>query len=126
MLKTFEHSVPTMWNLNRQCVDPFEVADNALKRVLNVLEMLVGRKNGKALTQSKVLDFVGWSPFCMREEFDQHRAKHPELEPMPPLDHAYRTLDATKHVAEAGGPDQGGVLQTPHLILESGCTYDWF
>ena len=46
----------------------------------------------------------------MHEEFDQHCAEHPEVEPMTPLDHAYRTPKATEHVVEARGPDQGGVL----------------
>ena len=62
----------TTWNLNQQCIDPFEVADDALQRVLSILKMLSGRKNGQALTQSKVINFLGWSPFPRREEFDQH------------------------------------------------------
>ena len=86
------------------------MADDALQRVFSILEMLGGRKNIQALTQSEVLDFVGWSPFRKREEFDQHRIEHPKLQLMPTLDHAYRTPDTTEHVAEAGGPDRGGVL----------------
>ena len=48
----------------------------------------------------------------MREEFDQYRAEHLELESMPPLDHAHRTPNATEHVAKDRGLDQGGVLQS--------------
>ena len=48
MLKTFGRSVPTTWNLNQQCVDPFEVTDDALQRVLNILEMPGRRKNCQA------------------------------------------------------------------------------
>ena len=50
MLKVFGHSVPTTWNLNQQCVDPFEVADDVFQRVLNILEMSGRRKNYQALT----------------------------------------------------------------------------
>ena len=44
-------------------------ANNALQRVLSILEMSGGRKNCQALTQSEVLNFVGWFPFCTHEEF---------------------------------------------------------
>ena len=44
MLKEFGSSVHTTWNLNRQCVKAFEVTDDALQRVLNILEMPGGRK----------------------------------------------------------------------------------
>ena len=37
------------------------------------------KENCQTLTQSEVLDFVGWSPFCTCEEFDQYRLEHPEL-----------------------------------------------
>ena len=94
--------MPTTWNLNRQCVNPFKVANNALQKALSILEMHGGRKNSQALTQSEVLEFVGWSPFHTCEQFDQYSAKHPELEPMPPMDHAFRT---SEHIAEAGDSD---------------------
>ena len=79
------------------------MTDDALQRVLNILEMLGRRKNCQALTQFEVLDFVGWSLFRTPKEFDQYRAEHPELEPMPPMDYAFRT---SKQVAEAGDSDQ--------------------
>ena len=61
--------------------------------------MSSGRKNCQALTQSEVLDFMGWSPFCTCEEFDKYHTEHPKLELMPLVEHVFKTSD---HVAEAG------------------------
>ena len=66
--------MPTTWNLNWQCIDPFEVAVDTFQKVLSTTEMVVGRKDGQFLTQHEVLDFVGWFPFCTHEEFDKHCA----------------------------------------------------
>ena len=60
MLKEFETSVPTTWNLNKQDVEAFEVMDDTLQWVLSIPEMLGGRRNCQALTQSEVLHFMGW------------------------------------------------------------------
>ena len=40
----------------------------------------------EVLTQSEVLHFVGWLPYLTRDQFDEYRAEHPELEPFPPYD----------------------------------------
>ena len=50
-----------------------------------------GKRHCQALTQSEVLHFVGWMPFCIREEFDQYRTDHPKLELFPPYD--FRTSE---------------------------------
>ena len=65
--------------------------------------MLGRRKNYQALTQSEVLNFVGWSPFYMRKEFDEYCTEHSELEPMLPMDHVFRTFE---HVIETGDSDR--------------------
>ena len=65
--------------------------------MLNILEMSGERMNCLALTQSEVLNFVGWFPFCMREDFDQYYAEHPKLEPFLPTDYGFRT---SEHIAE--------------------------
>ena len=59
VLKEFGRFVPTTWNLNKQCVKAFAVTDDALQRVLSVLEMPDGRRNYQALTQYEVLHFMG-------------------------------------------------------------------
>ena len=36
MLKEFGSSVPTTWNLNRQCIESFKDTDEVLQRVLSI------------------------------------------------------------------------------------------
>ena len=78
--------MPTTWNLGRQCADPAMVPDKGSARIQSILAMPEGRRNGHALTTSEVLDFTGWLPYRTREEFAEHRANHPELEPFTPYD----------------------------------------
>ena len=90
--------MPTTWSLNKQCVEVFEVTDDALQQVLSVSEMLDRRRNCQALTQSEVLHFVGWWPFRTSDEFDQYHADHPDLEPFPPTDYGFGTSEHTIEV----------------------------
>ena len=69
--------------------------------------MLKGRRNSHALTTSKVLNFTGWLPYRTREEFVQHRAEHPELEPFPPYDFDASDQAHDKESEEEGGSSQG-------------------
>ena len=48
----------------------FEVTDEVLQWLLNILEMPDGRRNCLALTQIKVLNFIGWLAFHSCEESD--------------------------------------------------------
>ena len=89
MLEEFDRSVPTTWNLDKQCVEPARVSDEALQRVFNILEMSDGRRHCQALTQSKVPHFVGWLPYGTHEEFDKYRAEHPDLEPFLPYNFGF-------------------------------------
>ena len=50
----------TIWNLNKKCDEAFVVMDDVLQRVLSILEMSEGSRNYQSLTQSEVLNFVGW------------------------------------------------------------------
>ena len=84
MLEEFGWTVPTTWNLGKQCVEPTKVSDEGLQRIFGILRMPEGRRQCHALTQSEVLHFTGWLPYHTREEFDQYRAEHPELERFPP------------------------------------------
>ena len=104
VLREFGRSVPTTWNLNKQYVEVFAVSDEALQWVLSIPEMSDGRRHCQALTQSKVLHFMGWWHFRMREDFYQYRAEHPELDPFPP--YSFGTFE---HAVEAEPLDQGGV-----------------
>ena len=110
MLKEFERPALTTRNLNKQCVEAFEVADDVLQRVLNVPKMPSRRRNYQALTQIEVIHFVGWWPFRSCDKFNQYRIEHPDLEPFPPTDYGFGT---TKHAVEAGTSDRGGVSQGP-------------
>ena len=82
VLQEFGRAVPTAWNLSKQCVEPDRVSDDALQQVFNILEM----PDGRSATQSEVLHFVGWLPYRTRDQFDEYRAEHPQLEPFPPYD----------------------------------------
>ena len=62
-----------------------------------------GRRNGHALTMSEVLDFTGWLPYKMREEFAEYRANHPELEPFAPFN-----FDAPDQSHDKGAEEEGG------------------
>ena len=102
MLQEFGRSVPTTWNLNKQCVEPIRVSDDALQWVFNILEMPDGRRHCQALTQSEVLHFVSWLPYPTREQF--YRVEHSELEPFPPYD-----FGVFGHASEKEPEDEGGV-----------------
>ena len=58
MLEEYYRSVPTTWNLDKQCVELARVSDEALQWVFSILEMPDGRRHCQALTQLEVLHFV--------------------------------------------------------------------
>ena len=82
----FGRVVPTKWNLGRQCADLAKVSDEGYAPIQGILGMPKRRRNCHALTTSEVLDFTGWLPYRTKEEFAQHCADHPDLEPFPPYD----------------------------------------
>ena len=49
---------------------------------------------------------MGWLPYLIREEFDQYRARHLDLEPFPLYD-----FGALRHTSEKEPDDGGGVLR---------------
>ena len=73
--------------------------------IQGILAMLKWRRNGHALTMTEVFDFTGWLPYRTREEFVQHRADHPELEPFPPYN-----FDDSDRVHDQEAEDEGGSL----------------
>ena len=104
MLEEFSKFVPTIWNLGKQCVEPARVSDEGLQWIFGILEMPEGRWHCQALTQSKVLHFVGWLPYYTRQEFDEYRTEHPDMEPFPPYN-----FGVPKHPSEKEPEDGGGV-----------------
>ena len=74
--------------------------------IQGILGMLKGRKNCHALTTLEVLNFTGWLPYSTREEFAQHRAEHPELEPFPLYDFEASDQTHDKEAEEGGGSPQ--------------------
>ena len=99
--------MPTTWNLDKQCIELVRVSDDTLQRVLGILEMPNGRIHYQALTQLEVLHFVGWLPYRTREEFDEYRAEHPDLESFPPYDFGVFGHTFEKKSEEGGGISRG-------------------
>ena len=83
-LAEYGRAVPTTWNLEKQCADQAAISDEGTARIQSILGMPAWRRNSHTLTRTEVLDFTGWLPYRSREEFAEHRAAHPELEPFPP------------------------------------------
>ena len=75
--------------------------------IFGILEMPEGRRQCQALTQSDVLHFVGWLPYCTREKFDKYRTEHPDLEPFLPYDFAARGHTSEKEHEDGGGVPRG-------------------
>ena len=88
----------------RQAVRRARVLDDALQRVFNILEMSDERRHCQTLTQLEVLHFVGWLPYRTREEFNEYRAEHPDLEPFLPYN-----FGVLGHASEQEPEDGGGV-----------------
>ena len=65
--------------------------------------MSVGRQNCHALTTSEVLNFTGWLPYRMREEFAEYRADHLELEPFAPYNFDAPNQPHDKEAEKEGG-----------------------
>ena len=57
------------------------------------------------MTESEVLHFAGWLPYCTREKFDAYRTKHLELEPFPPYDF---NAPSSERELKDGGVDSPG------------------
>ena len=69
--------MPTTWNLGKQCVESAKVSDEGLIRIYEILGMPIEMRQCHALTQSEVLNFMGWLPYRAREVFDEYRVEHP-------------------------------------------------
>ena len=82
LLQEFGRAVPTAWNLSKQCVEP----DRSRMMLFSRCSTFLKCQMEEVLTQSEVLHFVGWLPYLTRDQFDEYRAEHPELEPFPPYD----------------------------------------
>ena len=54
------------------------------------------------MTQLEVLHFAGWMPLCTREEFDEYRAEHPELESFPPFNFGVSKREANEESEDRG------------------------
>ena len=106
-LEEFGKAVPTTWNLGKQCVDPVRVSDEALKHIYGVLGMPDGGRQGQVLIQSEVLNFTRWLPYHTREEFDNYRTEHPELEPFLPYNFGAPGQAYDKEAGVGGGAPQG-------------------
>ena len=97
------------------------VPDEGSARIQSILAMLEGRRNGHALTTSEVLDFTGWLSYKTREEFAEHQANHPELEPFTPYDFDAPNQPYDRDAEEEGVCHQDNSLCMVRLRLPRQC-----